>query len=61
MPRHLRLFVPGAIYHVERRVARGEFVFDDDLEATKFVETLRKAKDLDGWTVFAWCLMTTHP
>ena len=26
MPRHPRLFVPGAIYHVYCRVARGEFV-----------------------------------
>ena len=26
MPRHPRLFLPGAIYHVYCRVARGEFV-----------------------------------
>ena len=30
MPRKPRLFVPGAIYHVYCRVARGEFVFDDN-------------------------------
>lgn len=60
MPRHPRLFVPGAIYHVYCRVARGEFVFDDDFEATEFVEVLRKVRDLDGWTVFAWCLMGNH-
>jgi REP element-mobilizing transposase RayT len=42
------------------RVARGEFVFDDDFEATEFVEILRKVRDLDGWTVFAWCLMGNH-
>ncbi len=36
MPRHPRLFVPGATYHVYCRVARGEFVFDDDFEATEF-------------------------
>lgn len=29
MPRRPRLFVPGAIYHVYCRVARGETVFDD--------------------------------
>ena len=32
MPRHPRLFLPGAIYHVYCRVARGEFVFDDQDE-----------------------------
>ena len=53
MPRHPRLFLPGATYHVYCRVARGEFVFDDDFEAIEFVETLRKVKELDGWTVYA--------
>ena len=37
MPRHTRLFLPNAIYHVYCRVARGEFVFDDDFEAMEFV------------------------
>ena len=60
MPRHPRLFVPGATYHVYCRVARGEFVFDDEYEAVEFVETLRGVRDLDGWTIFAWCLMGNH-
>jgi REP element-mobilizing transposase RayT len=41
-------------------VARGEFVFDDDFEAQEFIEILRKVRDLDGWTIFAWCLMGNH-
>ena len=60
MPRHPRLFLPEATYHVYCRVARGEFVFDDDFEAVEFIETLRKVRDLDGWTIFAWCLMGNH-
>ena len=60
MPRKPRLLLPGATYHVHCRVARGEFVFEDDFEAIEFVETLRKVKELDGWAVFAWCLMTNH-
>ena len=60
MPRHPRLFIYGAIYHVYCRVARGEFVFDDDLEAVEFIETLRRVRDLDSWTIFAWCLMGNH-
>ena len=60
MPRHPRLFLPGAIYHVYCRVARGEFVFDDDFEAVEFIETLREVRDLDGWTIFAWCIMGNH-
>ena len=60
MPRHPRLFVPGAIYHVDCRVARGEFIFDDHDEAIEFIEHLRAVRDLDHWTVFAWCLMGNH-
>jgi REP element-mobilizing transposase RayT len=60
MPRIPRLFVPGAIYHVYCRVARGEFVFDEHDEAVEFIETLRKVRDLDSLTVFAWCLMGNH-
>jgi len=40
MPRHPRLFLPNAIYHVYCRVARGEFVFDEDFQALEFVERL---------------------
>ena len=60
MPRHPRLFVPRATYHVYCRVARGEFVFDCDEEAIEFIEVLRRVRDLDGWTILAWCLMGNH-
>lgn len=40
MPRHPRLFLPEATYHVYCRVARGEFVFDDDFEAVESIEAL---------------------
>lgn len=46
MPRHPRLFVPGATYLVYCRVARGEFVFDDPLEAEAFVSAVREVRDL---------------
>jgi REP element-mobilizing transposase RayT len=60
MPRHPRLFFPGATYHVYCRVARGEFVFDDPLEAEEFVSAVREVRDLHGWRIFAWTLMGNH-
>ncbi len=60
MPRKPRLFVSGATYHVYCRVARGEFVFDDQHEAEEFVEVVRQVRDRDGWRVLAWCLMGNH-
>jgi putative transposase len=60
MPRKPRLFVSGATYHVYCRVGRGEFVFDDEVEAAAFVEVVRKVRDLDRWNILAWCLMANH-
>ena len=60
MPRHPRLFLPYAIYHVYCRVARGDFIFDDDSEAMEFIERMREVRDLNGWSILAWCLMGNH-
>jgi REP element-mobilizing transposase RayT len=60
MPRHPRLFIPGACYHVHCRVARGEFVFDDSLEADEFVAAVQRVRDLEGWRILAWVLMGNH-
>jgi REP element-mobilizing transposase RayT len=60
MPRHPRLFLSNAIHHVYCRVARGEIIFDQDTASIEFVETLREVRDLDGWSILAWCLMGNH-
>ena len=60
MPRSLRVFVEGGIYHVYNRFASGEPVFADPEEALEFIELLRYVKQRDGWTVFAWVLMSNH-
>lgn len=60
MPRNLRVFVEGGLYHVYNRFARGESVFSDSEEAIEFVELLREVKQRDGLTVFAWALLSNH-
>jgi len=60
MPRSLRVFVEGGIYHVYNRFASGEPVFADPEEALEFIELLRYVKQRDGWTIFAWALMSNH-
>ena len=42
------------------RFASGEAVFGDPEEALEFIELLRFVKKRDGWTVFAWALMSNH-
>jgi len=46
MPRHPRLFIPGATYHVYCRVARGGFIFDDDSEAIEFIGVVARNETL---------------
>jgi len=60
MPRKARLFIPGAVYHVYCRTARGERVFDASAEAEHFVEVLRSVRDTDRFKILAWCLMSNH-
>ncbi len=45
MPRGLRVFVEGGIYHVYNRFASGEPVFADPEEALAFIELLRNVRD----------------
>jgi REP element-mobilizing transposase RayT len=54
------VFVEGGIYHVYNRFARGADLFANPEEAIEFLEILRKARDRDGLTVFAWALMSNH-
>lgn len=60
MPRNLRVFVEGGLYHVYNRFARGESVFSDPEEAIEFVELLREVTQRDGLTIFAWALLSNH-
>ena len=60
MPRRRRCFVEGGIYHVYNRLSNGEPVFADPEEALEFIALLRHIKQRDGWTVFAWVLMSNH-
>ena len=60
MPRPLRVFVEGGIYHVYNRVTRGERVFADDQEAALLLDAMRDARDRDGLIVLAWCIMGDH-
>jgi len=60
MPRRPRIFVEGGIFHVYNRFARGTEIFLEGDEAEHFLDLLRKARDRDGLTIFAWALMSNH-
>jgi len=60
VPRKPRILIEGAVYHVYNRVASGEPVLANPDEAARFVDLLHHVKTRDGWTVFAWCVMSNH-
>lgn len=60
MPRLHRLFLPGGIYHVYCRIARGEPVFACANEAQRWVDTVADLADVHELTILAWCLMSNH-
>jgi REP element-mobilizing transposase RayT len=60
MARRPRIVVEGGLYHVYNRVSSGEHIFADPEEAIEFIEIIRDIKKRDGWTIFAWCVMSNH-
>jgi len=60
MARKPRVFVEGGTYHVYNRIASGETIFANPERALELIELLRLVKERDGWTVFAWCVMSNH-
>jgi len=60
MPRHPRLFIPGATYHVYCRVARGESVFDDECEAVEFADRFASVSGYELDELASRCRSTRH-
>lgn len=60
MPRNPRLFVAGGYYHVYCRTQRGEYRFDDRVEAGSFVESALEVSSSHKLDILGWCLMANH-
>lgn len=60
MARPLRIELPGALHHV---MARGDdrlTIFPDDQDRSSFLGRLDRVGSRLGWTLWAYCLMSTH-
>ena len=60
MPRCVRVFLAGGVYHVYCRVARGEFIFNEAGEVEHWVELVAFVSRLFDLRVLAWCLLSNH-
>lgn len=60
MGRSLRVFEPGAYYHVASRGNNGEPIVRDDLDRLELLRWLSRIVLEQQWRVVTYCLMTNH-
>ena len=60
MPRHKRINLPGAIYHVIVRGLEKRALFNDDRDRFEFLSRLSKSLKRSFCECYAWVLMSNH-
>lgn len=60
MPRQARKKSESGIYHIMLRGINKQVIFEDEEDNLKFLETLKKYKEISGYKIFAYCLMSNH-
>jgi putative transposase len=60
MGRRLRIFEPGAYYHIASRGNNGEAILHDDLDCLDFLRWFSRVVVEEKWRVVTYCLMTNH-
>jgi putative transposase len=60
LPRVARAKSCTGIYHVMLRGINRQTIFEEDGDKRKFLETLRKYKEISKFELYAYCLMDNH-
>lgn len=60
MPRKPRTKSESGIYHIVMRGINRQTIFEDEKDGERFIDILLKYKDLCGYELFAYCLMSNH-
>ena len=60
MPRSARKKSSSGIYHVILRGINKQRIFEDDEDNLYFLEKLKTYKDISGYELYAYCLMSNH-
>jgi REP element-mobilizing transposase RayT len=60
MPRQARNKSESGIYHIMLRGINKQVIFEDDEDYLKFLETLQAYKEVSGYKLHAYCLMSNH-
>ncbi len=60
MTRHLRIKIPGGLYHIYTRGIDRRDIFKDDSDREKFLDILENSISDSDWKCYAYCLMNNH-
>ncbi|WP_040203333.1 REP-associated tyrosine transposase [Neobacillus jeddahensis] len=60
MSRKLRVWFPGAIYHITSRGNRRSVIFFDDFDRVVYLELLEETRQAYPFHLLAYCLMDNH-
>lgn len=60
MPRKARVISKTKIYHIILQGINQQIIFEDEDDFQYFLEVLSKCKELCGYKIFAYCLMSNH-
>jgi len=60
MARRPRVRSKSGIYHIIMRGINRQTIFEDEEDCNKFIETLKKYKEICGFELYAYCLMENH-
>ena len=60
MPRSARKKSSSGIYHIILRGINKQRIFEDDEDNLYFLNKLKTYKDISGYEVYAYCLMSNH-
>jgi putative transposase len=60
MAREERKKSRSGVYHIMLRGINRQAIFEDDEDKLKFLETLKKYKDISQYQLYSYCLMDNH-
>lgn len=60
MPRKARIKSRTSVYHVMIRGINRQNLFEENEDYLRFIEILKKCKEISGFKLYAFCLMSNH-
>jgi len=60
MPRQARKKSENKIYHVMLRGINQQTIFEDNNDRQKFLDVISEYKEVSGYKIYAYCLMSNH-